>query len=190
MEKMVRLDAGLIEADLTLNISPLALSVLEKVDKGDDIKLGVLKTLARFLPYVRKTIINKYMDANRQRKYTGENRIMQHTGKMAKSMQVRKNITTDENNYVVLYLNRNARTKKGYYYPAVLETGWRGRLGSRHKLKDSKEWNTNRFVPPFYYTYSAFRDNTERLSKMLLLDIKKTLKNITKEYLLEQLKNG
>ncbi|MEM4260901.1 MAG: hypothetical protein QXG00_06695 [Candidatus Woesearchaeota archaeon] len=176
-------DTGYGEFTITLDYDPFFIYVLKKLEKGDDIKREALSASGRYLPYVKKNIIEKYMTATKRRALTGENKIVSRTGGMKSSLNVRKNIKSNlEDSYVALMVNRNAVNKaSGVAYPLALETGWRGYTKANHKGYEF--YDTRRFIPPFHYAEESFLMSLDKFSKILLRAINTLIKDTGKKYI-------
>ncbi|GEM_PF-2897205 len=170
-------DTGFVSLDLTLNIPVDIYHFIQTVESGTEISNETLKEFGRHLIYIRKTIIEKYMTAKRPRAETGENNLRNISGRMRKSLQIKRETKSrsapEENSVGLAVSNVAISAKSGAKYPFALETGWRGYTKRKHP-----DFDTNVFVPPFYYTYNAFfKDNFEILTKRILRAVKKGVNN-------------
>lgn len=191
-------DTGFMQFNITLDYDPFFIVALKKIEAGDDFKIAGLQSAGRYLPYVRKNIINNYMIATKPRAITGRNRLVNRTGNMASSLTIRKNIPkkkdiisentgTDksiDDGYVALFINNKALNKRsGVKYPIALETGWRG-----YTKRADKFFDTTRFIPPFFYAEESFLMDLDKFGKILLRSINSVVQEIGQKYMKENLK--
>lgn len=174
------IDTAFGNISITLDYDPAFIYLLKRYEKGKDLSIATLEASSKYLSVVRKDIIENYLSAKKPRAETGENKLVNRTGGMKKSLMVRKNIESDLNkSYAALMVGSSAINRRtGVRYPLALETGWRGRT----KMK-SADYNTNVFIPPFFYTQDSFTKNIDKFGKYLLRNINSTTQKIFFEYM-------